>query len=527
MIFGRGGSDSVWSLLKYRAQADEQNEWLKFVPSGGGEEKSFTPAEVRDMALIIADQLLEAGVRSGDRVAILSPNSAYYVPTIFAITRLGATVVTFNWLLSPREIAYQLSHAQPSALVTVPQGIALATDAISQTEWQGLRFAHADPAAPQPDSAWTLVRTSGPVPADADLPPEPAADSLFEILYTSGSTGNPKGVMLTHLSVVLAAHRLVGEWSLRPDDVFLTPLPLYHVNAQFMNTTASLACGGRLVLQDRFSASRWIDEVRAHEATVVALTGTQVRMISAQPPRDDDGEHSMRFIPYGLNVPEEMWSDFEKRFRVKLVNIYGLTEGVGVVASSPLFNEARVPSCGRAHLDRPIAIMGEGDRPLVNEPGEICLKGEPGVTLMLGYYQMPEATADTLRGGWLRTGDIGVMDEDGFLSFVDRKKDVIKRSGENISALEVETVIMEHPAVAEVAVLGRPDPIREEEVVAFVVVAQDQALSTDELAEFCRARLARFKVPTAWFTIDALPRNTVGKVAKQYLRKNLDAESNA
>ncbi len=512
MGIGATGADTVWDLLDGRARRDGDRPWLTF-RGPDATTAAYRAADIRDRALAVAGTLHQAGVAPGDRVALLAPNSVDFVVALFATARIGAVLVPLNWLLTAPELAFQLTDAGAAALVADPDGIERLDDAARSENWHGCRFVLNGAERGQ----WQSL-TAPEAGRSSPLPVPPTADATFEIMYTSGSTSYPKGVLLTHRSVALSAHRMRAEWSVRADDVFLTPLPMFHVNAQLMSTFPSLVGNAQLVLQHSFSASRWTDEVRSTGATVVPLVGTQVRMIAAQPERDDDSDNNLRLMPYGLNVPEDMWTAFERRFGAPLINTYGLTEGVGAVASSPLYGDRRPSTQGRVHLDRHIGVFDDDGNLVVGRPGEIRVQGIPGETLMAGYHNRSEATAEALRDGWLHTGDVGILDEDGYLTYVDRVKDIIKRNGENVSSLEVETVLVSHPSVAEAAVVGRPDPIRDEEVVAFIVAAPGVAVDHDALGEFCAGRLAKFKVPTEFIVLQIMPRSTIGKLEKKTLR---------
>jgi crotonobetaine/carnitine-CoA ligase len=296
----------------------------------------------------------------------------------------------------------------------------------------------------------------------------------------------------------------------------------------------ALVSGARLVLARSFSAGGWIDLVRRYGVTISSIVGTQVRMIMATPERPDDASTRLRCVPYGLNVPPAMWEAFERRFGAPLCNIYGLTEAVAVATAAPLLGDRRIPSVGRPGRGRAVGIFDDDGKELPpGAVGEIRIRGERGLSLMLGYHGRPDETAAAFDNEWLRTGDLGRVDEDGYLYFVDRAKDVIKRSGENVSASEVERVLSEFPGVAEAAVVGRPDPVRDEAVVAFVVPAAGAAagdgfdagsLDIGALDAHCRSQLARFKVPEDYVVVDALPKTSIGKVEKRALRERLGRE---
>ncbi|MGH9001830.1 MAG: class I adenylate-forming enzyme family protein, partial [Acidimicrobiia bacterium] len=358
--------------------------------------------------------------------------------------------------------------------------------------------------------------------------PPPGPGDVFEILYTSGTTGHPKGVMLAHRSLAVEADNVASYWAARPDDVFLAVLPLFHVNAQLVTLLPALATGARLVVARGFSARTWIDLVRAHGVTISSLVGTQVRMLMATPELETDCDNRLRCVPYGLNVPLEMWAAFEARFGAPLCNVYGLTEAVAIASAAPLYGDRRIPSVGRPARGKAIGIFADDGTPCPpGVEGEIRIHGVPGRSLMLGYHNRPEATAETLRDGWLHTGDIGRCDEDGYLTFVDRRKDVIKRGGENVSASEVELVLAGFPGVAEAAVVGRPDPVRDEAVVAFVVAGPGAEVDVAALDAHCRSALARFKVPEEYRVVEALPRTSIGKVEKKALRAILETEASS
>jgi crotonobetaine/carnitine-CoA ligase len=285
-----------------------------------------------------------------------------------------------------------------------------------------------------------------------------------------------------------------------------------------------MTVGASVAIGRAFSAGRWSKNLRTTGTTVPILVGPQIRMVMAQADERGDGDNRIRLVPYGLAVPLEMEEAFERRFGGPLCAMSGSTEAIAISYCEPAYIEHRWPSLGRPTADKEVAIMDEeGWAVPIGEPGELCIKGEPGVTLMLGYWNRPSATDEAIVDGWLHTGDIGKMDADGYIYFVDRKKDIIKRSGENVSASEVERAIMEAGGVAEVAVVGRPDPIRDEAVVAFVVF-EELPGDIDKVRGHCEANLARFKVPEEFRIMDQLPHTSVGKIEKKVLRQLAENE---
>jgi crotonobetaine/carnitine-CoA ligase len=535
---GRSADDTVWTLVERRARLAGDAPLLTFVDSDGRDEVTGWGAVAR-RAEALAARLAGLGVGAGERVALFGLNSLDYVVALAGVARLGATVVPLNALLTAPEIAWQLGDAGAVALIGEADAAARLDEAAGLAGFSGLCLAFRGDALGWPALEPDAGTAAG---ATAVLPPPPGPDDVFEILYTSGTTGHPKGVMLSHRSMAAEADNVASYWAARPDDVFLGVLPLFHVNAQLVTLLPALATGARLVVTRTFSAGGWIDLVRRHGVTISSMVGTQVRMIMATPERPDDAATALRCVPYGLNVPPEMWTGFERRFGAPLCNIYGLTEAVAIATAAPIHGDRRIPSVGRPGRGRAVGIFDDDGKPLPpGAVGEIRIRGERGVSLMVGYHGRPEDTAAAFAGGtggvppttaagaagesdWLRTGDLGRLDEDGYLYFVDRAKDMIKRSGENVSASEVERVLSEFPGVAEAAVVGRPDPIRDEAVVAFVVPAAGAALDVAAIDAHCRAQLARFKVPEEYVVVEALPKTSIGKIEKKALRQRLVAE---
>jgi crotonobetaine/carnitine-CoA ligase len=282
----------------------------------------------------------------------------------------------------------------------------------------------------------------------------------------------------------------------------------------------ALTLGATAVVLEQFSASRFMAQVRRHAATHTSLVAMLLRTLLAQPANPADAVHALRRVSYAINVTDAEKDEFERRFAVQLINGYGLSEAMTEVTVCPVHGPQRWPSIGLPVLDRQVRILdAEGREVPQGQVGEIAVHGVPGRTIMLGYYNDPRATARTVIDGWLRTGDNGYADELGYLYFVDRSKDIIKRAGENVSASEVEQALAEHPGIAQVAVIAVPDPIRDEAVKAFVVAQAGVTLSEEDVRAHCAARLARFKVPTVIEFREALPMTSIGKVEKRRLRE--------
>lgn len=466
-----------------------------------------------------ATSLAAIGIGPGDAVVLLLPNRPEFLYTWFGLAWLGAVSVPVHVGTTARELAHVVSHAEAVGVVTTRElapmvvpvaGPAVGTDRIVVVD-AGPGDAH---------------RAFGDLLATSDAPPstDVSSDDVVQMLFTSGTTALPKAVLLTHANSLTAGARVARTLGLTPDDRLLTAMPLHHVNAQETTLLAALDVGATCILLERYSASRFWEQVRGHGATVVSLVAMHVRTLLSQPVGADDREHNVRRNIYAINVTDEEKQAFEERFGLELLNGYGLTEAGTLVTIAPVFGARRWPSVGPPALDRQVRVVDEDGQDV--EPGrdgEILVGGIPGRTLMKGYHRDPEATRRALRGGWLHTGDHGHFDEKGYLHFVDRKKDLIKVAGENVSATEVEAVLLSHPDIAEAAVIGVPDPVRDEAVKAIVVIEAARGLSEDAVVAHCRGRLSSFKLPSIVEFRESLPRTSIGKVAKKQLRWDVEA----
>nr|WP_300151401.1 AMP-binding protein [Propionicimonas sp.] len=345
------------------------------------------------------------------------------------------------------------------------------------------------------------------------------SDTVAELLYTSGTTAAPKGVMITHANLVFSGHYGVWQTSLRPDDRLFTTMPACHSNFQLAALTPVLVAGATLVMAERYSAHRFWRQVREERATIVQLIAMMARTLLLQPPSADDGCHDLRDALYFMPLSDPEKAEFERRFRVRLLNSYGSTESIGWAVTDPPQGERRWPSVGRAGLGYEVGIFDCQGRELPpGQVGEFRIKGVPGRSLMLGYHDDPDSTVAALSpDGWLRTHDEGYADADGWFYFVDRSVNVIKRAGENVSTTEVECTLTSHPLIAEAAVVGVPDPVRDKAVKAFVRLQPGARLSASEVIEHCRGLLAPYKVPQFVEFVDDFPRTRSMKIEKRLL----------
>jgi crotonobetaine/carnitine-CoA ligase len=300
-----------------------------------------------------------------------------------------------------------------------------------------------------------------------------------------------------------------------PTDRHLIVLPLFHAGAQLHAFLPMLLAGGSVALMERFSATRFVEQAIRHEATLAALFAAPIRMLLAQPRTPLDGRTRLRAVSYAQNVTPQQFEEWHERFRAPLMQIWGMTETMSLPLMQPLDLPRKPLSMGMPVLGYECKVVDEyGKEVPPGTVGELVVSGVPGVTLMKGYFKNPKATTDTLREGWLHSGDQAFMDEDGCFFFVDRKKDMIKRAGENVSASEVEETLKQHPAVFDAAVVAIPDPVRDQAIKAYVILKDGTAATGDEVIAWCHARLSAFKVPEVVEFRDVFPRTSVGKIQK-------------
>lgn len=510
------GARTLRDLLEERAALYGDREFLVYEDRDGRIE-TYTYRELDARVNQVANGLLAEGIRQDEKVVVHLPNSPAFLFTWFALAKIGAVMVPTNTANTPAEMEYVLTFSDATTVVTEPAFMEMFGKTLPTCPGVRRVFVARTEAAPAGTRRWDELWQGRPTA----LPPIPFHnESVVEILFTSGTTAQPKGVMLTHANCLWSGERASKQVRLAPGERTLTALPCFHVNAQSISILSALTVGATLILLEMYSATKFWEQVRRHRATMISLVPALMRTIYAQPPREDDRDHALRVAFYAINCTDKEKADFEQRFGVAFLNGYGLTEAMTIVTMAPLDGNRKWPSIGLPALDRQVAIVdGEGRELPRGQVGELRVRGVPGRTLMKGYYKNPEATAATVTDGWLHTGDNAWMDEAGYLYFFDRKKDVIKRGAENVSASEVEQALMEHPAVLECAVIGVPDAIKDEAVKAFVVARPGAALTVDEIRAHCAGRLAKFKVPQSIELRDGLPKTSIGKIEKKVLRR--------
>ncbi|ASR37397.1 ATP-dependent acyl-CoA ligase [Prauserella marina] len=507
------GNRTLRDLLREREHRFGDKTFLVFVEKDGSAvETSYRGfvEQVRRVAAGFADR----GIGKGDKVVVQLPNCPEFLLCWFGLAWIGAVVVPANSASTATEMRHVVSFSDAVAVVTDEERREALESVVDELPAVRLRVLLT--AAQGEWLPFANLLASEPTPPEVPLNP----DDVAELLFTSGTTARPKAVMLTHGNCLYAGER---EWrilGLVPEDRCLTALPAFHVNAQTVTILSSLTVGATCVLLAEYSASRFWEHVRARRATALSLVAMQVRTLLAQPKKETDKRHSVRRVMYAINVLDEEKAEFESRYAVELTNGYGLSEAMTIVTIAPVHGERRWPSIGLPTLDRQVRIVDEdGVDVAKGRVGEIIVSGVPGRTLMAGYYEDPKATADALRDGWLYTGDNGYFDERGYVHFFDRRKDVIKVAGENVSASEVEHVLLTCPGVVEAAVVSVAHSIRDEVPVAFVVLEPGADVTTEDVKEYCAGHMAKFKVPWLVEVLDGLPKTSIGKIEKKVLRE--------
>ena len=450
----------------------------------------------------VATQFAQMGVRKGDIVAIMLPNRAELVISMFAAWHLGAAATPINPAFTASEADHQILDSDARIVVN------MGPDA---------------PSGGRPTIGIADLTTEpiGEVPAPID--PEPT--DLALVIYTSGSTGRPKGVMITHANATAMVDQMASHMKMTQEDHAMLILPLFHVNAIMVSVLSPLSKGAQITIVGAFSPSAFFDQIKRYRPTYFSAVPTIYALLVAQAETSEPDFSSIRMAVCGAApVTKELLVAAEEKLNIPLlIEGYGLTEGTCASAVNPLDGVQKLGTVGPALQGQKIKIVDEELNEVPQgELGEVLISGP---TVMAGYLNNPEATAEAIIDGWLRTGDIGRLDEDGYLSIVDRAKDMIIRGGENIYPKEIEATIGSLEGVLEVAVVGRPDQLFGELPVAFVVGYPDAELTDELVINHCRNLLTRAKVPVEVFIVEQLPKNPVGKIDKPTLRKNL-AEAN-
>ncbi|HET6852510.1 MAG TPA: long-chain-fatty-acid--CoA ligase [Pyrinomonadaceae bacterium] len=473
------------------------------------DKRRFTYEEFESAVGRTAAMLAGKGVRKGDVVSLLMPNSVEYVIAYFACWQLGALAGPINSLLKSQEIAYVISDSEAKALLVNSEFLPVLESIREHLPEAVIVFDN--------EAEATSAASSSPHP-------EISTEDDAIIIYTSGTTGKPKGCLLTHGNVIANARQISTWLGFTENDRLLTIMPLFHMNAVSVTTMSALYAGGSTVVSPKFSASRFWQIISDYRITSFGSVATMLSMLlSTYPDGVPPGlkTEQLRFAMCGsAPVPAEVLRRFEETFKCLVVEGYGLSESTCRSTFNPPDQRRRPGSCG-VPIGNEMRVVDEDDREVPDgELGEIVLRGE---NILKGYYKNDAANAAAFRNGWFHTGDIGYRDAAGFYYIVDRKSDMIIRGGENIYPREIDEVLYQHPAIAAAAAVGVKDELYGEEVAAVVVLKAGARTTEQEVIDFCKARLADFKCPKTVRFVEDIPKGPTGKLLKRELAKMLAA----
>jgi len=478
-----------------------------------GDEEIIT-RDIWDSACRLSAALRALGIQRGSRVLLMLPNIPEYVVAYFAILHAGAVVVPVNVMLREREIHFLMEDCEARAIIT---GQDTVHDVLAATKHLAtLRhiIVQGDDISADTLGFAELIEQHEPDESLTDVSPEDTA----VIFYTAGITGSPKGAELTHRSLLGNARAGVQLLQVRSKDRILGVLPFFHAFGKTAVLNTPLAAGASVILMTEFNPAAILKAVQDHRITIFPATPYIYRKLLSCPDRTEYDFSSVRYCISGASaLKPDLLEKFEKEFSTTIVEGYGLCETTALATLNQLHRDRRPGSIGTPIEGVDIKLIdNDGEEAPPGEVGEIIIRSD---YIMKGYLNRPEATKEVLRDGWFYTGDLARADEDGYLYIIDRKKDMIVKAGFSIYPVEIERLLLSHPSIAEVAVIGVPDQVHGEEIKACIVLREGAELTLAELADYCRERMARYKCPRYVQFYKQLPKNPSGRILKKKLRQ--------
>lgn len=496
----------IEQLVRMRTTQHPDSIWLKF------KDESFQWKQVLSNIQRIANKLLEYDVKPGDKAAIMMRNKPEFIFSHFAMTFVGVRPVPINIAQRGEALSYILSDSEASTLIIDSNLLDVVINLIEKNELLERVFVF----GPFSQKNKKLIPFENLLDGEDKDPslelPEPP--SPVGMLYTSGTTGPPKGV-ISDKADASGFGPVLNALGVMPGETIYTALPLFHGNALFISTIGSIVLDAKLALGERFSASRFFDEVRKFDAVEFNTLGGMISILLAQPPSSKDKEHHVRTV-LSAGCPPDKWREFETRFNVRLIEFYGMVDAPGVL----LNDVGKVGSMGKPVGGCEFKVVDENDNPLgPNQIGELVFRTPSGS--MTKYHKNEAATQNAWRGGWFHTGDLALYDEEGFFYYKGRKKEAIRRLGENISSWEIETAANAHPKVLESAAYGVPSELGEEEVKLDIVLKDNEQASEEEIYLFLQDRLAKYAWPRYIEFVNSLPKTATERVKYQELKNQV------
>jgi crotonobetaine/carnitine-CoA ligase len=479
------------------------------------EDQKVTFAEFNQATCRAANGLSEQGARPGDGVALLMGNCPEYLYLFYGMPRGGFYSVPINVALKGDGLRYILTHSDVKFLVVDDSLYSKFAELESPVGAVEKVFVRRTAAESLPEGTHDLEAL---LDASADKPAHQAdKGSISYLMYTSGTTGFPKGVVNRNRSGNIAGLMALGGLTFQPDDVLYTALPLFHANALILTAAFAMCCGLPMALEKRFSASGFWDSIRRYGGTTFNALGAMVPILMKQPQKPDDADNPVRLVITSA-CPANLWEPFEKRFNVKIWEAFGAVDGGGALTFN--FGDAPVGSVGKFVTGHPWKLVDDdGNEVPQGEIGELITQVTDKKSGSVEYYKNPEASQKKVRDGWVYHGDLFYADKEGNLYFVDRKSDCMRRRGENISSFEVENIIEKHPHVAECAAFGVPSELGEDDVMVWVKPKAGADLDLRDLMQHCAANMAYFMVPRYADVVDDIPRTGTLRVQKAKMKK--------
>jgi len=500
-------------FIEARCERNRHKTMINYVATN----TRLTYGEVDRLSSSIANGLLELGVRKGESVCVMMPNSPDWICTFVALVKIGAIVVPVNTSLRGEGLLRIVTHSDAKTIF-------LDESCLSSYERVSSQLSHIDRIVMKGHGkegktlAGKVVYIEDLLQSSSNAPPliEGHISDSVAIIYTSGTTGTAKGVVVPQNKPLTVASFISTQMKYNEDDVIFTALPLFHGNALWYSWMPAVYSNATFAFTDRFSVSRFWDMIRKSNASEFNYVGSILPLLFKAPANQGDKDHRVKAC-MGAAAPKQIWQDFEKRFNLRIIEIYATTETT-IILSSP-YDENRVGSCGKPTELAYVTLVDDDE----NEcppgiVGEIVTRPKKPFCMMTEYYKEPEKTLQAFRNLWQHTGDLGMKDSDGWFFFVGRKHDYIRRRGENISAYDVETIMNAHPKILESAVVGVPSELGEEDIMACIVQKPGEVISPEELLTWCEDRMAYFMVPRYIQIRDTLPKTPTERVEKYKLR---------